>query len=186
MPKLNIQPFVSVVIACYNAENFIAETIESILNQSYQNFEIIIVDDGSTDNSAEVIESLLKNDDRIKLYSIEHSGRASVPRNFGVKKSSGDLIAFLDADDLWTKHKLKYQLNTFKEHPNTGFVYSMCFTFGEVNFFSEHYELLPLPFRASKKYSDLKSNGNSIPLSSVLIKKEVFESVGGFDEDTGI
>jgi glycosyltransferase involved in cell wall biosynthesis len=174
---------VSVVIACYNAENYIEETIHSVLKQSYQNFEIVIVDDGSSDNSLDIIKKISEKEHRIKYYSIDHSGRASVPRNYGVKKASGKLIAFLDADDLWTKDKLKYQLNVFNEHPDIGFVYSMCFTFGEVNFFSEHYELLPLPFRASKNYSELRTKGNSIPLSSVLIKKELFESVGGFDED---
>jgi teichuronic acid biosynthesis glycosyltransferase TuaG len=176
-------PLVSVVIASYNSAEFIEETIHSVLNQSYSRFEIIVVDDGSTDGTADAVMRLTSLDNRIKFYQTTHSGRPSVPRNYGTKKAEGDLVAFLDSDDLWTKHKLKYQVNYLMNHPDLSFIYSMCFTFGEVNFFSEHYELLPLPFRAAKNNKDLRKIGNTIPLSSVLIRKPAFDAVGGFDED---
>lgn len=176
-------PLVSVVIATYNSAEFIEETIHSVLSQSYSRFEIIVVDDGSTDDTADVVMRLSSLDNRIKFYQISHSGRPSVPRNYGAHKAEGNLIAFLDSDDLWTKHKLKYQVNYLMNHPDLSFVYSMCFSFDEVNFFSEYYELLPLPFRAARNNNDLKKIGNTIPLSSVLIRKPAFDSVGGFDED---
>ncbi len=174
---------VSVIIPCYNSGEFIESTLESVLNQSYDNFEIIAVDDGSSDDTYKVLQISAINDKRIKPYRIDHSGRPSVPRNFGVSRASGSLVAFLDSDDLWTKHKLSFQIPYLLKHSEISFVYSMCFAFGEVNFFSEHYELLPLPFRAAKNAGGLKVIGNTIPLSSVLIRKDAFNDAGGFDED---
>ncbi len=176
-------PMVSVIIPSYNSGNYISATLESVLKQSYQEFEIIIVDDGSTDNTLEVVKKIAITENRIKVFTIQHSGRPSVPRNYGVKNASGNFIAFLDSDDLWTKHKLKYQVTYLLNHPGEAFVYSMCFTFGDVNFFSENYELLPLPFHAAKDNKDLINIGNTIPLSSVLVRKKVLDDVGGFDED---
>ncbi|MDT3695089.1 MAG: glycosyltransferase family A protein [Ignavibacterium sp.] len=180
---LKNQPLVSVIIPGYNCEEFIEQTIKSVLNQTYQNYEIIFVDDGSTDKTIKLVEKLAQGDTRIKIFILEHAGRPSVPRNYGVKKSSGDFIAFLDADDLWTKDKLDYQLNYLINNTQISLVYSMCFTFGKVNFFSEMFELLPLPFRAARNREDLIKIGNTIPLSSVLIRKKAFEEAGGFDED---
>ncbi|MEO8231506.1 MAG: glycosyltransferase family A protein [Ignavibacteriota bacterium] len=180
---LNNQPLVSIIIPCYNCEEFIEETLKSVLNQSYQNFEVIIVDDCSTDNTLKLVQQYSDSDQRIKVYTIEHAGRPSVPRNFGVSKSSGEFIAFLDSDDLWTKEKLKYQVNYLKDNSGISFIYSMSFTFGNVNIFSEMLELLPLPFRAVKNRDGLLHTGNTIPLSSVLIRKKTLIDAGGFDED---
>lgn len=181
--SLNKSPLISVIIPCFNSEKYIEDTLKSVLNQSYQNFEIIVVDDESTDNSYQIVKQMALNDNRIKNYKITHSGRPSVPRNFGIEKAAGSLIAFLDSDDLWTKEKLKYQLKYLENNPDISFVYSMSITFGDVNLFSERYELFPLPFRAARIKEDLILIGNTIPLSSVLIRKEVLEKAGGFDED---
>ena len=180
---LNKNPLISVVIPCYNSEKYIEDTIKSVLNQSYQNFEIIVVDDGSTDGTTAIIKKMEGMDRRIKFYKINHSGRPSVPRNFGVRKSVGNLIAFLDSDDLWSKEKLKYQTEYLAGSTEVSFVYSMSHSFGDVNLFSDLYELLPLPFRAARNREELMRIGNTITLSSVLIRKESFEKAGGFDED---
>ena len=176
-------PLVSVIIPSYNSGEYIERTLKSVLNQSYEKFEIIIVDDESTDDTYKIIEAAAGLDNRIKPYRITHSGRPSVPRNYGISKASGSLIAFLDSDDLWTKRKLEYQVNYLGQHPEISFVYSMCFTFGEVNFWKERYEILPLPFRAVKNNKGLVEVGNTIPISSVLIRKEPLLEVEGFDED---
>ncbi|HMN17959.1 MAG TPA: glycosyltransferase family A protein [Ignavibacteriaceae bacterium] len=181
--NLKNHPLVSVIIPGYNCEKFIEQTINSVLNQTYQNFEIIFVDDGSTDKTIKLVEKLAQDDTRIKIFALQHAGRPSVPRNFGVEKSSGEFIAFLDADDLWTKEKLKYQLNYLLNNTQISLVYSMCFSFGKVNFFSQMFELLPLPFRAAQSREELIRIGNTIPLSSVLIRKRAFEEAGRFDED---
>ena len=176
-------PLVSVIIPTFNSEGFIKETINSVLRQIFQNFEIIIVDDESTDNTVSILKELSTKDKRIKYYQIPHTGRPSVPRNYGVEKSIGKFIAFLDADDIWVKNKLEKQFNEFKKHPENILVYSMSVTFGDVNLFSPYYEVLPLLYKVCKTKKDLITKGNSITCSSVLIKKEYFQKTEGFDED---
>lgn len=177
------KPLISVIVPAYNSINYLEETINSVLAQTYTNFEIIIVDDYSTDGTFEFCKKLYAFDKKIKIFQIEHSGRPSVPRNYGINKSNGELITFLDSDDIWVKTKLKDQLNYIKKNPDKIFIYSVSKTFGEVNFFSPYYELFPLPFRAVKNKEDLLVKGNSIPLSTVLVYMENLKKVGGFDED---
>ena len=179
-------PLVSVIIPTFNSENFIKETINSVLNQTHQNFEIIIVDDESKDNTISILKDLSTKDERINYFQIPHSGRPSVPRNYGVEKSNGEFIAFLDADDVWVKNKLEKQLKVFEKHPKNILVYSMSVTFGDVNLFSPYYEVLPLLHKICKTKQELISKGNSITCSSVLIKKEYFQKSGGFDEDPNL
>ncbi len=176
-------PLVSVIIPCYNSGKYIEGTLNSVLNQSYDNIEIIAVDDESSDNTYKILQAAAQLDERINPFRIAHSGRPSVPRNYGIGKASGRLIAFLDSDDIWIKHKLKSQVNSLLMHTEAAFVYSMSFTFGEVGFFSEDYELLPLPFRAARDAKGLRRIGNTITLSSVLVRREALTEAGGFDED---
>ncbi|PIW69736.1 MAG: hypothetical protein COW08_05585 [Ignavibacteriales bacterium CG12_big_fil_rev_8_21_14_0_65_30_8] len=179
----NNKPLISVIIPTYNSQDFIEETINSVLVQTFHNFEIIAVDDESTDDTIKILNRLKEKDSRIKYYQIPHSGRPSVPRNFGTKKAKGEYIAFLDADDLWIKNKLEKQLHFLKNNPEHILVYSMSVTFGNTNIFSPSFEVLPLLNKASKTKNELIQKGNSITCSSVLIKKEKFLDVGGFDDD---
>lgn len=179
----NDNPLVSVIVPAYNSEKYIEETINSVLAQTYTNFEIIIVDDTSNDSTFELCKKLSESNKKIKIFRIEHSGRPSVPRNFGINKAQGKFIAFLDSDDKWVKNKLQDQIKYFKKNPDNILVYSVSKTFGEVNFFSPYYELFPLPFIAVKNKKDLLTKGNSLPLSTVLVKTEALKSVSGFDED---
>ena len=105
---------VSVLIDNYNYANFLPECIESVLNQTYKNFEIIIVDDGSMDNSKEIIENYAKKDKRIKPIFKENGGQASA-FNEGIKHCNGDLICFLDSDDLFEKTKLQEVIKIYKK-----------------------------------------------------------------------
>ncbi|NIJ45447.1 glycosyltransferase involved in cell wall biosynthesis [Wenyingzhuangia heitensis] len=104
------QPLVSIITPCYNSEKFITETIHSVLNQTYQNWELLITDDGSIDNSISIIQSFADKDDRIQLYTIKNGG-AAVARNHSIKLSNGDYIAFLDSDDVWSPQKLEKQID---------------------------------------------------------------------------
>lgn len=176
-------PLVSVIIPAFNSEKYIEQTITSALNQTYKNLEIIVVDDGSTDRTLEIVKQLSEKDNRIKYFSIPPAGRPSVPRNFGIQKANGEFIAFLDSDDLWHKRKIANQLKRLIESPSAAFIYSMSITFGAVSLFSAQYELLPLPFRAAKNRNDLLKIGNTIPLSSVIVRKDNLLDVNGFDED---
>mgnify|MGYP004003572545 FL=1 len=103
---------VSVITPMYNAEKYILETIQSVQSQTYENWEMIIVDNCSTDRSRDIINDFEKKDARIKLIELEFNfGGPARPRNIGIDNAKGEYIAFLDADDLWMKDKLKYQIN---------------------------------------------------------------------------
>lgn len=103
---------VSIIMPCYNSENYLAEAIESVLAQSYVNWELPITDDCSTDNSVEIIKQYVGVDSRIKLYStIENTGHPSEPRNISIRYSKGAYIAFLDSDDVWFPNKLREQID---------------------------------------------------------------------------
>lgn len=102
---------VSIIIPCYNAGERIRETLNSVLEQTYSRWEAIVVDDCSTDHSVEIISSFVIKDQRIKLIRNEkNSGGPSIPRNLGMASAKGDLIAFLDSDDIWMPEKLERQL----------------------------------------------------------------------------
>lgn len=176
-------PLVSAIIPVFNSEKYIAETINSVLRQTYKNIELIIVDDGSTDQTLEIVKQITLKDNRVKYYSIPPAGRPSVPRNYGIQKSNGEFIAFLDSDDLWHKRKTEIQLKRIIASPSSAFIYSMSITFGDVSPFSKQYELLPLPFRAAKNKLDLLAIGNTVPLSSVIVRKDKLVEQKGFDED---
>ena len=109
---------ISVVIPLYNKEKSITTTLESVLAQSYTDYEVIVVDDGSTDNSASVVESIISSfqHSNIQLFSKPNGGVSSA-RNFGIEKSSGEYVAFLDGDDIWDKDFLKAMIMLIEEYP---------------------------------------------------------------------
>ena len=107
---------VSVITPTYNCEKFIGETIESVMEQTYQRWEMIIVDDCSTDHTKEVVEEYAKKDNRIKYHCLEKNSGAAVARTEAMKLAEGEYMAFLDSDDLWMKEKLHKQLAFMKKH----------------------------------------------------------------------
>lgn len=107
---------VSIITPAFNAENFISKTIHSVINQTYKNWELIIVDDGSSDCTYNIIEEFAAKDNRITLIKHNKTLGASVARNTAIEKAKGNFIAFLDADDLWKSHKLETQLTFMKEN----------------------------------------------------------------------
>jgi glycosyltransferase involved in cell wall biosynthesis len=114
---------VSIITPTYNSEKFISATIQSVQNQTYTHWELIIVDDCSTDKTIEIISDAIKSDARIKLHSLTENKGTGVARNIGVANSNGYYISFLDSDDLWNPNKLERQLDFMKE-------YNLAFTFG--------------------------------------------------------
>lgn len=119
-----MEDIVSIITPCYNSARYISNTIESVLNQTYPYWEMIIVDDSSRDNTREVIEEYCKQDSRIRLICLEkNSGSATVPRNRAIEEAKGRFIAFIDSDDLWKEDKLEKQL-TFFDDSNVAIVYS--------------------------------------------------------------
>lgn len=117
------QPLVSVIMPCYNMEQFIADTIRSVISQTYSDWELLIVDDTSTDGTVALVQSIAEQDDRIRLsVNAEHAGIAPT-RNRCIEKATGRYLAFLDADDVWHPDKLQQQLQFMEEH-KVGFSYS--------------------------------------------------------------
>lgn len=118
-----LKPLVSVITPVYNGENTISKTIESVINQTFNDFEMIIVDDISTDNTKKIVEKYTKQDKRIKYFALRKKGGASVARNYAINKAKGRYIAFLDGDDLWYPDKLEKQVK-FMQDNNYAFTYT--------------------------------------------------------------
>jgi glycosyltransferase involved in cell wall biosynthesis len=133
---------ISVIIPLFNKEDYIAETINSILNQTYKDFEVIVVNDGSTDNSLQVLEKY--KDERLKIFSIENAG-VSVARNIGVEKTKYDYIAFLDADDYWDNNFLSEMVQLIDDHPG-----EKVFASGRTSIFNQKLIVYNNPFLPKK------------------------------------
>ncbi|MET0944469.1 MAG: glycosyltransferase family 2 protein [Flavobacterium sp.] len=114
---------VSIITPTYNAEKFITETLKSVQNQTYQNWEMILVDDASTDKTIKIISDFAEKDSRIKLFKLEKNSGNGFARNVALKKAVGKYIAYLDADDLWFPNKLEKQIEFLKEN-NLHFTFS--------------------------------------------------------------
>lgn len=173
---MNSQPFVSILTACYNSKKFISETIESVLAQTYSNFEMILVDDGSAEPIKEIVESY--NSPKLRYYFIENRGPAGA-RNYAARQSLGDYVAFLDHDDLWVPQKLEQQLEEL-ERRNAVWVVSGSQT---VNAFTgKVLETQQSPDYYRNVFFDILQETYLWAFSSVMIRKEVFFDVGLFDE----
>lgn len=175
------QPLVSVIMPAYNAEKYIAASIQSALDQTYGNWELIVVDDGSTDGTGQIVQQFTAADSRIK-YFFQENGRLGKARNTGIANSSGSLIAFLDSDDLWIKEKLQRQVAKL-EATNVDVLFSNGFVFNEDDLTSET-ETFPIVTGRIEgdEMLGLLLAHNRIPVLSVLIRKKALEDAGGFEE----
>lgn len=172
---MNAQPLVSVIIPSYNSGEYITETINSILKQSYKNIEIIVVDDGSTDRTARILQNYIKNNN-IK-YILQENRGVSRARNTGIASSKGGIVALCDADDVWVENKLELQVPLFNNQ-DVALVYGGTEVFGDdIDIDMDHSKA----FKRGGIFDDLM-RGNFICTSSTLIRKEVIKKVGGFDE----
>jgi glycosyltransferase involved in cell wall biosynthesis len=160
-------PLISIILPLYNGKSLIKRTLDSVINQTYKNWELIIVDDGSTDKGAEFIETYYPN---TKIVRQENAGVAAA-RNTGVRNSTGDIIAFLDQDDEWEKTKLQEQWNLLRKDPYCTFV--TC----NQRFICE--DGIKLPANFSEK---LKEEHRSFVPSAILIRKHTLLYVNLFDE----
>lgn len=159
---------VSVIMPAYNAEKTIDKSIESVLRQTYQAFELIIINDNSTDHTLERIDYWKGKDSRIRSVNNKKNSGVSVSRNVGVKSALFEWIAFLDSDDLWTADKLEKQIDFMRLHPEDNFFFTGTAYIDENgNSFSYKFHVPP-----RVTYKELLKQ-NSIACSSVLINKEL-------------
>lgn len=176
MQHLNADPLVSVVVASYNMGNYLPLAVESILRSTYRNIEVIVIDDGSTDATPELIKPCL-DDARVRYIRQQNQGQPKAKNN-GLRAARGDFIAFCDADDLWEPDKLERQLPCF-ENARVGVVYS------EVSFIDgagNRYEKPPVYRRHSGRITNQMLIKNFVPFGTSVIRRECVEKNGVFDE----
>lgn len=172
---------VSVVLPVYNGEKYLEKTVESILNQYYQNIELILVDDGSSDGSAEIIKKLESKDCRIKPFYNQNGGVAYA-RNFGINQAKGKFVAFCDQDDLWLPSKINKQIPLF-DNDKIGLVYSGAIA--EYKMYNKQSK----PGFDNKYKGDVFSQLvkiNMFTCCTAVVRKTHLEQVGGFDDDRAL
>lgn len=170
------EPLVSVVIATYNMGQYLADAVRSVLNQTWKNLELIVIDDGSTDNTPQVMEPLLA-DPRVKYLPQKNAGQPKA-KNAGIKACQGDFIAFCDGDDLWAPRKLELQMACMQENPHVGVVYSRVDYMDQDGRFTRHDQ----PHGHSGKITDQLIVYNFIPFGTAMVRKRVLDQCGIFDE----
>jgi glycosyltransferase involved in cell wall biosynthesis len=178
-------PKVSVVMPAYNAALFIAETIASVQAQTMPDWELLVTDDGSTDQTAALVEELASADPRIRLFR-QKNGRQGKARNLALKHATAPWIAFLDADDLWEEDKLECQLNVVNEHTKVDLVYTSGISFTRSKEHVVRETIVDDGIRDTKQQFYKILQGYSLPVLSVMVKKTFLDKVGVFDEDLAI
>jgi len=168
-------PRVSVIIPAFNTSRFISQAIESVLNQAFTDQELIVVDDGSTDDTASLV---MKYGGKLRYIYQKNQGLSSA-RNTGIVKAEGEYIGFLDADDYWDREKLRHQVALLDSSPDTGVVYTALKVVDKDNHEIEERGCL---VRGRIFFSLLTENCVVGSCSSALIRRECFEKAGTFDE----
>ena len=175
-------PLISIVIPLYNKERFIKETLDSVFNQSFTDYEIIIVNDGSTDSSVFIVNAI--DDQRITVLSNQNKG-VSYARNFGISKANSDLIALLDGDDLWEPNHLENLYNLYEKFPDCG-LYATAYNkkyFNGEKIKASYNGLAKEYFGIIEDYFSASIKDSIAWTSAVLIPMKTFRKVGVFDEE---
>lgn len=170
-------PRVSVIIPTFNRADFISECINSVLMQSYQDFEIIVIDDRSSDNTKEAVLPFLE-DKRVHYYRLERNSGPAVARNVGIANASGGYIAFLDSDDLWYSKKLETQM-ALVESRGLDWIASQI---EDVNLATTQSQIRGHIDLGKNRLVQVLSSGCSIPMSTIIVKRSLLGHLNVFDE----
>jgi glycosyltransferase involved in cell wall biosynthesis len=175
---MNGTPLVSVIIPVYNGTTVLADALTSVRQQTYQNFEVIVVDDGSSDSSHALAEKFATEDCRVKVLR-QPNGGMSMARNTAIAGARGELIAFLDADDVWLPGKLAAQLDLLEQEPRANLLFTDYFSWDGQNDFDRRYS-------DPDKFPDGDAGRrliffNLFGISTVMVKREMLDAVGLFD-----
>jgi len=175
--------FFSVLICCYNSEKYISETIDSIVNQTYKNWELVIVNDGSTDSTEEIIFDYINKKVPIK-YSLQENKGFAIARNKGLELAAGDWVALIDHDDICFLNRLEIQARHINRNIKAKLFFSNTVHFNEKGEIRKQYDRInPCELNLSKAYAlnNLLIHGCFIDTESVVFNKEAALNIGGFD-----
>ncbi|MBI3999274.1 MAG: glycosyltransferase [Candidatus Omnitrophica bacterium] len=172
-------PLVSVIIPTYNREHLLVDAVESVLSQTFKDYELIVVDDGSTDGTEEIIKR--KYDGKIRYFKQENQG-ISGARNRGIREAKGEYIAFLDSDDLWLPEKLEKQVAFLDSHPEVGLICTKLWRYA----IGKESEKRLCPEYFSAEFKDLLVSNNYVPTTTVMVRKECLDQIGLFDTNLSV
>lgn len=173
----DLNPLISIIMPTYNRKNIILNSINSVLNQTYPYFELIIIDDGSTDGTISFLNSI--EDDRIKIFRNDENKGCSYSRNIGLKHAKGEIIMYLDSDNEWNSEYIKTMIGAFIELPDADALYSGQFLY-------RNFDSKPYAFRFGSYNKPLLHNHNYIDLNCFCHKKYVLNEIGEFDESMSV
>lgn len=176
-------PKASIIVAAWNGEKYIEETLKSLLNQQEKDIEVLVVDDGSTDKTAEIVKSF--TDPRVQYLYQENSGSQANPRNKGISQARGEFVGFCDQDDIWYADKVEKQIRTYESCGNKDDVGIIISSADLIDEKSKKTGITKVPFEgflSSKKIRDKLLAGGFITACSALMPKKVLEGVGLLDE----
>ena len=175
---MKIKPLISIIIPSFNHAHFLIRSLTSVINQTYTNWEAIVIDNHSKDHTIKIVNEF--NDSRIKLLKINNFGIIAKSRNLGILSSQGDWIAFLDSDDWWTKDKLRICVDSISDEVDLIY-HDLVIKYENQKFFKRKINKT----RKLKKpvLIDLLLNGNAISNSSVLVRKKLIEKIGLINEN---
>ncbi|NJL09984.1 MAG: glycosyltransferase family 2 protein [Calothrix sp. SM1_7_51] len=174
-----MKPLITIIMPAYNAANYLSETIESVLNQSVIDWELLIIDDGSTDKTAQIALKYSQIDSRIKVISQSNQG-VSVTRNTGIKQSQSEFIAFIDADDKWFIDKLERHIHHFTEDVKLGI------SFAKVEFLNSEGQStgkIAKGILTQLQPHHFLYENPTMTVSNLVVRKEVFTEIGDFDSN---
>lgn len=180
---------VSVIIPAYNHQNYIVECIESVLNQTYTNIQLIVINDGSKDNTAEVVRNYINENNLVNIeFFSNHNQGLCKTLNFGIKKSKGDYIAILASDDSWLPRKIEEQISLLENNIAIGLVYSDAYIIGgnvkTTHKYSDYKPSIKKKFLNSIQNVNVYKSlliENFVLASTVLMRKSVIDNIGDFD-----
>lgn len=172
---------ISIIIPTYNRAKIVCEAVQSILQQTYSDYEVIVIDDGSTDNTAECIHNLISSSEKIRYIYQQNMGR-SAARNEGIKQARGEYISFLDSDDLYLQAKLELQVQAMEEHPDYSMSYTNYLVMDENGVIIEDQGKPDIDLTGEIYPELLYFKGTIITTPSVMVRTRILRNVGNFDE----
>lgn len=172
---------VSVILTTFNRSYLIPESIYSVLNQTYNDLELIIADDGSEDDTEQIVRAI--PDPRIRYFKMPHTGRTAPLKNFAIRKSTGNYIAFIDSDDWWADNKLEKQIQLLTQQPNIGFSITDAVTFKDAIVLSPRTYTHKQHIECDNIFNRMKENRFVVYNPTLVLRRKCLEKTGLFDED---